>query len=130
MKSFVVYSDSGQVIRSGSCATEDFALQVAEGEFILEGVADDATQLVIDGVVVDKPEPTDVENNTAVLDEVRVRRHNSLAATDWTQMSDSPFTESQKEAWANYRQELRDLPTTYSEAASLEDVVFPKAPEA
>ena len=37
-----------------------------------------------------------------------------LSATDWTQAADSPLSEEQRAAWANYRQALRDLPQTYS----------------
>jgi hypothetical protein len=37
-----------------------------------------------------------------------------LSLTDWTQVADSPPTESQREAWATYRQALRDLPQVYS----------------
>jgi hypothetical protein len=37
-----------------------------------------------------------------------------LAATDWTQAADSPLSESQRAAWATYRQSLRDLPSVYS----------------
>jgi hypothetical protein len=37
-----------------------------------------------------------------------------LAATDWTQAADSPLAETQRAAWAAYRQALRDLPSVYS----------------
>lgn len=34
-----------------------------------------------------------------------------LISSDWTQLPDAPFTDAQKYAWADYRQQLRDLPT-------------------
>ncbi len=71
-----------------------------------------------------------ITDQQEILENIRVTRDYRLQQSDWTQMPDSPFTESQKEAWANYRQQLRDLPTTYSEATSLEEVIFPTAPEA
>lgn len=37
---FVIYNPIGQIIRTGCCPEEDFGIQAAEGEFILEGVAD------------------------------------------------------------------------------------------
>lgn len=40
-------------------------------------------------------------------DAVRADRNNRLAASDWTQVADSPVD---KAAWATYRQELRDVP--------------------
>lgn len=37
-----------------------------------------------------------------------------MGCTDWTQAADSPLSESQRAAWATYRQALRDLPSVYS----------------
>ena len=42
---------------------------------------------------------------------VRADRDQRLAASDWTQMADSPLTSEKKTEWATYRQSLRDLPT-------------------
>ena len=39
---------------------------------------------------------------------VRAERNRKLSETDWTQLSDST---ADKEAWANYRRALRDVPT-------------------
>jgi hypothetical protein len=55
-------------------------------------------------------------------EQIRSRRNNLLALSDYTQMADWP---GDKEAWATYRQALRDLPQTYTNAA---DVVWPTAP--
>lgn len=51
-------------------------------------------------------------NDDEVTDEIylaRLRhwRNEELKSTDWTQIVDAPVN---KEAWAQYRQELRDLP--------------------
>tara|TARA_R100000734_G_C3316372_1_gene108841 strand:- start:2028 stop:2279 length:252 start_codon:yes stop_codon:yes gene_type:complete len=40
------------------------------------------------------------------------KRNNKLAASDWTQMPDSPLSTSKKAEWATYRQTLRNLPNT------------------
>lgn len=37
-----------------------------------------------------------------------------MRLTDYTQASDSPLSDEQRQAWAEYRQELRGLPQTYS----------------
>jgi len=50
-----------------------------------------------------------VEDNAAAS--VRATRNEKLTASDWTQMTDSPLSDSDKTAWATYRQSLRDLPT-------------------
>lgn len=51
---------------------------------------------------------------------LRQFRNERLAACDWTQVSDSPVD---KQAWAVYRQTLRDLPNTTL------DPVVPNWPE-
>lgn len=38
-----------------------------------------------------------------------VLRDSLLEESDWTQMPDSPLSEERKGAWAEYRQELRDI---------------------
>ena len=43
-------------------------------------------------------------------DEFRAKRDRLLEASDWTQMPDSPLSDSKKAEWATYRQALRDLP--------------------
>lgn len=40
----------------------------------------------------------------------RKYRDQKLAACDWTQLADAQLTETQKAAWATYRQALRDMP--------------------
>jgi hypothetical protein len=65
----------------------------------------------------------------SVANLIRERRIELLAASDWTQVLDSPLTESQKTAWATYRQALRDLPDDQGAVNSFEDVVWPTPPQ-
>jgi hypothetical protein len=46
---------------------------------------------------------------------VRAERDSKLAASDWTQLDDTPLTNAQKAEWAAYRQALRDLPQTQTD---------------
>jgi hypothetical protein len=39
------------------------------------------------------------------------KRASLLAASDWTQIPNSPLTAEKQTAWATYRQALRDIPT-------------------
>lgn len=55
-------------------------------------------------------------------EQIRSRRNNLLSLSDYTQMADWP---GDKVAWATYRQTLRDLPQTYTNA---DDVIWPTAP--
>lgn len=49
----------------------------------------------------------------AQLEKLRSKRDMYLAASDWTQNSDSPLSDADKTAWATYRQSLRDITNTY-----------------
>jgi hypothetical protein len=42
-------------------------------------------------------------------DRIIKQRQNLLYASDWTQIPNNPLTTAQQEAWAVYRQELRDI---------------------
>lgn len=55
MSSFVVYDNNGRILRVGECPLEALKNQVGEGEFVLVGEANDATQYVDNGTVVDMP---------------------------------------------------------------------------
>ena len=56
------------------------------------------------------------------LARMRHWRDKELARTDWTQVADAP---TDKEAWATYRQSLRDLPASDSDPRKIE---LPSAP--
>lgn len=124
---YAVIDADGEIKRVGVCSAQDFSLQGKEGQTVIE-VADGisgVTHRYVDGQFVMVEQPT--EN---VVRQIRSQRIHLLKGSDWTQMPDSPLTDLKKTEWASYRQQLRDLPTTYSEATSLEEVIFPTAPEA
>lgn len=53
-----------------------------------------------------EPTPEQVE---AQANAMRYERNEKLASSDWTQVDDAPLTNTQKAAWATYRQALRDI---------------------
>ena len=57
------------------------------------------------------------------FDRIRLWRDRELAASDWTQLTDS---QANKTAWKTYRQALRDLP---AQDADPKKIVFPTRPE-
>ena len=57
--------------------------------------------------------------------EIRTKRNKLLSDSDWTQVLDSPLSIEQKQAWATYRQELRDITT---QSGFPVDVVYPTKP--
>ena len=60
--------------------------------------------------------------NEQKWDQIKLWRNAELKATDWTQLPDAP---TDKEAWAEYRQALRDLP---AQGGLADDVEFPIKP--
>lgn len=60
---------------------------------------------------------------------LRDRRNDKLFESDWTQMPDSPLSDSKKQEWATYRQQLRDLPGSYTDEDEITDIVFPTKPD-
>jgi len=54
---------------------------------------------------------------------MRAHRDRLLAACDWTQLPDAPVD---RQAWADYRQILRDFPATWTPGPT---VTFPNQPD-
>ena len=79
--------------------------RIGQGEGLIEGWYDPAAFMVVNGDLVDiePDQPFDEAENRA-----RLQRDQLLADSDWTQLPDVPL--ATKEAWATYRQALRDLP--------------------
>ena len=128
MKSFIIYNALGEILRTGRCPDEDLQLQAGSDESVMEGIADDSLHIIVDEMVVDKPLESEESKNAELLLALRIKRDFILTWCDWTQLPDSPLTDSDKIAWQAYRQELRDLPETYSDATPIDQVVFPNPP--
>jgi len=62
------------------------------------------------------------------LSYLRDMRDDLLQDCDWTQMPDSPLSDSKKTEWATYRQALRDLPSSYTNSDAVADIVWPTQP--
>jgi hypothetical protein len=58
---------------------------------------------------------------------IRRVRDELLSRCDWTQLPDATLSIEEKQAWSDYRQELRDIPQNFPLA---DDVVFPSEPGA
>lgn len=122
---FAVIDSDGIILRVGTCADSDLAMQAEAGQQVREiskSIADD-THKFVDGEFVEIEQVS-----KSVVAEVRRHRSVLLKSSDWTQMPDSPLSDTKKSKWAIYRQQLRDLPDNIT-AATLEDVNFPSAPE-
>jgi hypothetical protein len=66
-------------------------------------------------------DPEEIPNDW-LYERMRLRRDSLLAASDWTQLPDAPIDQA---AWATYRQQLRDFPSTWAPGPTVE---FPEPP--
>lgn len=116
---FFTYNADGRVLTSGYCPLDMIRLQASDGVFVASGSARFDTHYVQDGVLVAMPQrPSRAhtfnyttkqwEPNIGRADsQARAARDRLLVASDWTQLPDVPA--ATKEAWATYRQALRDI---------------------
>lgn len=118
MKNYILYSDNGQIIKTGQCQDDDFYLQ---GSNIIEGIANDAENYIENGKIIEMP-PKPQKNSYFDYDlkqwvlnyfvqeqEIQLQRNELLYKSDWTQIPNRPLTIEQQQSWAVYRQELRDI---------------------
>ncbi len=59
---------------------------------------------------------------------LRQRRNSLLASCDWTVLSDSQLTTTEKTSWKAYRQALRDITENVTTVEQVNAVVFPDKP--
>ena len=84
----------------------DYRKNVSEGDPLLVG-----GKWTRNWVVTDASAKELDERIAARWTEVRAERNRRLLDCDWTQLPDAPLSDTDKQAWADYRQELRDITT-------------------
>jgi hypothetical protein len=62
------------------------------------------------------------------ISQLRSKRNSLLSSTDWTVLTDSPLTTTEKTAWKTYRQALRDITENLTTVAQVNAVIFPVKP--
>ncbi len=122
---YIIYSaDQGRIIASGSSYSPE--ILVRPGQMLITGVAVgpledyyvDEREVVVGKAA--RPSPhhifdystktwVDPRTNETEWPVVRAKRDSRLLASDWAQLPDVPLRT--KEAWAIYRQALRDVTT-------------------
>tara|TARA_S200002703_G_scaffold159049_1_gene171260 strand:+ start:1043 stop:1411 length:369 start_codon:yes stop_codon:yes gene_type:complete len=121
MAEYTIYKTAtGDITTCGSTNLTINDIILESDESIIEGLYEAENYKIIGGEVV--------EQNVSIWNSIRPIRNTMLSESDWTQFPDSPLSDSKKAEWSTYRQQLRDLPSTYSSATSIDDVVFPTEP--
>lgn len=97
----------------------DDAISITEAEHksLLDDLSNGKEIIVNAGVITTQDKISSITWNN-----IRAIRNKKLGQCDYTQTIDWP---GDKQAWATYRQQLRDIPQTYTNP---EDVIWPIAP--
>jgi hypothetical protein len=135
MKNYLIYNElTGEITRYGCCNDEDLVLQQTNSDNLIEGIGTTLTCFIKNNKIVYYTEEQSLlkstrqpnymqwsnesfswvdqrSNETKNVEQwiiVKLKRNRLLADSDWTQMPDVSITT--KAAWADYRQQLRDIP--------------------
>ena len=142
MKNFYVYQlSNGKIIYSGICQESDidkqnvptgYALQITENYINWSDFYVSNNTLI---AIPEKPNQYSTFNYTTKQWEIDLsqlvaaitrKRNSLLLSSDWTQLPNNPLTPEQQAAWADYRQQLRDIT---SQPGYPTNVVWPVQPE-
>jgi len=142
---------SKEIIRSGVCDEDIFALQADVGQGVIEGEYNNFVGYVENNVIVfytaqqtalkqNQPSPfsywsnqtfswidsrTETQQYNDAKNGVALQRNTLLYESDWTQIPNNPLSIEEQEAWAVYRQQLRDIT---SQSGYPLNVVWPTKP--
>lgn len=122
MNIFTIYNlETGEIEHSTSTVAEINEVGLSEGQGIIEGDYQPNDYKIVNGEAIQRTDN--------VLEILRNKRNELLNESDWTQVNDCPLSDSKKQEWATYRQELRDLPSSQQATDNIADVIFPTIPE-
>lgn len=126
MKTVTIYNKStGEILRSFSGSEELIKLNVKDNESYVEGGYTKGNERVVDGVItLISDEEIESRALAVAWQSFKTSRNLMLQSCDWTQVPDAP---ADKDAWASYRQALRDLPDN---TLDVRNVIWPTPPNA
>ena len=122
--SYTIYNKSTGKIRKNIYAASEDTIENyfnSSTEAVISGDFDPGAYKIEGGEAVELVETEDWDFLN------RNKRNNELVKSDWTQVPDSPLSDSKKAEWVTYRQALRNLPT-HSNWPNLEDADWPTQP--
>lgn len=128
MTDFTIYDTStGEIKRTVSCSEMDRAANIQSGEAAIDGHFNAEEYTVVNGVATIRSEDEFQAQKVKEAEKhMRMQRNMLLSASDFTQVPDVPFTDEQRQAWAIYRQALRDLPSNTND---LFNIIWPIEPD-
>jgi len=137
---FAIYNQLGQILRTVECPKNILEYQIHSNESgieIDESISWD-THYIVNNVVFLLPEKPNqfckfdyqnkiwINDSEKAINEINLTRLVLLQKSDWTQVPNGPLTAEQQQAWAVYRQELRDIT---SQSGYPFNVIWPTPPQ-
>lgn len=135
---YTIYAtDSGKIIRFGTCDDAVIAHKVQSGEAVVMQSCNSSQGYVLDGVVTPLPPKPSLAHTfnyttkqwepdaTLAATQVQSQRLKLLQESDWAALPDVPMTPEERVLWAAYRQGLRDVT---AQAGYPLNVVWPVKP--
>ena len=113
-------TDTGEITSTGVTNVALNNISLESGESVIEGHYNVQEYKIIGGEAV--------AQTVSIWSGVRALRDNLLSESDWTQLPDSPLTDSKKTEWATYRQTLRDIPSSQSSVTDKSNITWPTEP--
>ena len=138
---YAQYFDNGEILKIGVAIQDDIDYMVSMGQRILvlpeDFLGSDETHYVHQGEVIRMPSKPSINHVFDYTTKqwvdprtpqtewglVRIERNKRIAISDWTQLPDVPI--ATKEAWAVYRQALRDI----TQQPDPFNIVWPEPPQ-
>ena len=108
---YTIYTSNGAFFGTLTCSQESLAPMIPEGGFYVEGHQHTLSTCVNGTLQIPTESEIETEQDFLTLSAFRELRNELLAKSDWTQVSDSPLSDSKKTEWQTYRQALRDMPS-------------------
>ncbi|WP_159913011.1 tail fiber assembly protein [Pantoea sp. 18069] len=121
MVQFTLYKPFGQIRLVGSALADQVLSQMQEGDGVVYGMSDPATQYVVAGKIVDLPVKPGAHhdfdysakqwifNAESAWAAIRLRRDQLMSASDWRVARATERSELLDQQWKSYRQALRDI---------------------
>ena len=94
---------------------------------------------IVNGIIQDMTSAEIAQRNSEIatynagafdraMADLRQRRNTLLSASDWTQLPDTTLTNAQKQAWMQYRTELRNITNGLTTVEDVNETSFPVKP--
>lgn len=124
---YILYNAS-EIVGRISCSEHDIEQNRNGNNYTVDSFeAHEIAELkVVDGLIqLKSSSEISTQKDADNLGLIRSKRNNLLSESDWTQVTDNPLTDAQRQDWAAYRQDLRDITDSYTDPLN---IVWPTKP--